>query len=337
MASNQLCKLTALSQKFLTVSLVSATMLFSAGSVLAQPAQNEKATVAITSIVEHPALDAVRDGVKMALEDAGYIDGKKLRWIYQTAQGNASTAAQIARKFTGDQPDVIVAISTPSAQPLLANTKKIPIVFTAITDPIGAKLVPSWEASGTNVTGVSNILDVPRQIDLILEVVPAAKRVGIIYNPAEANSTYYVKQMQELLPQRGMVAVVVAAPRSVDVSTAARSLIGKVDVIYTPSDNNLMSAYEGVAQAAAEGKIPLVGADPNSAPRGAAAALGVDYTELGLQTGRMVLRILNGEKPGDIKPERGEKLELIINLKAAQAQGFTMPQALIDRADKVIE
>ncbi|MGL4668919.1 MAG: ABC transporter substrate-binding protein [Saezia sp.] len=316
---------------------MSAVTFLGGANAVAQPAADAKVTIAITSIVEHPALDAVRDGVKLAMEEAGYHDGKNLRWIYQTAQGNVGTAAQIARKFAGDQPDVIVAISTPSAQTMLASTKKIPIVFSAITDPIGAKLVPSWEASGTNVTGVSNILDIPRQIDLILQTLPSAKRVGIIYNPAEANSSYYVQQMQELMPARGLTPVVVAAPRSVDVSTAARSLIGRVDVIYTPSDNNVISAYEGVAQAAMEGKIPLVSADPTSVSRGATVGLGVDYTELGAQTGRMVLRILNGEAPGTIKPERGEKLVLIVNLKAAQAQGFTVPQALIDSADKVIE
>jgi len=337
MILNQFGRATKLSRLLLTASVASVAMFLGATNAAAQPAADAKVTVAVTSIVEHPALDAVRDGVKLALEEAGYVDGKNLRWIYQTAQGNMGTAAQIARKFAGDQPNVIVAISTPSAQTLLANTKKIPIVFSAITDPIGAKLVPSWDASGTNVTGVSNILDVPRQIDLIQQVVPDAKRVGIIYNPAEANSAYYVKQMEALLPERGLTPVVVAAPRSVDVSSAARSLIGRVDVIYTPSDNNVVSAYEGVAQAANEGKIPLIGADPTSAPRGAAVTLGVDYTELGAQTGRMVLRILNGEKPGDITPERGEKLELVINLKAAQAQGLTLSQELIDSADRIID
>lgn len=305
--------------------------------VMAQATADKKVTVAVTSIVEHPALDAVRDGVKIALEEAGYQEGKNLQWVYQTAQGNTGTAAQIARKFAGDTPDVVVAISTPSAQTLLASTKTIPIIFSAITDPIGAKLVPSWELSKTNVTGVSNILDVPSQIDLIVEAVPAVKRIGIIYNPAEANSAYYVKQMQELLPQRGLTPVVVAAPRSVDVSTAARSLVGKVDVIYTPSDNNVISAFEGVAQAGKEGNIPVISADPTSVARGASIGLGVDYKELGLQTGRMVLRVLNGEQPGDIKPERGEKLELIVNLKAAQDQNFTVPQSIIERATTVFE
>ena len=199
----------------------------------ALPAAAQQKSVAVTSIVEHPALDAVRDGVKEALQKAGLEDGKTLRWQYQTAQGNAGTAGQIARKFVGDQPDVIVAISTPSAQALLATTKNIPIVFSAVTDPVAGQLTPSWDASGTNVTGVSNALDLTKQAEMIRRILPQAKRVGVVYNPGEANSATVIKQLRELLPKYGMTLVEAAAPRSVDVATSARSLLGKVDLFYT--------------------------------------------------------------------------------------------------------
>lgn len=293
--------------------------------------------VAVTSVIEHPALDEVRDGVKEALASAGYVDGKNLRWQYQTAQGNVATAAQIARKFVGDNPAVIVAISTPSAQTVLSSTKDIPIVFSAITDPIGAKLIAGWEPSGTNVTGVSNVLDVSKQVDLIQEVVPGAKRIGVVYNPAEANAAYYVKELQRLLPERGLTLVTASAPRTVDVGSAARSLVGKVDVFYSVSDNNVVAAYEALAKVAADAKLALVSTDPKTAARGATVAMGVDYHELGLQTGRMVLRILNGEKPGEINPEMGQKLDLVVNLKAAQMQGVTVPASVIERAAQVIK
>lgn len=146
---------------------------------------DEQKSVAVTAIVEHPALDAARDGVKEALQEAGYEDGKNLKWQYQSAQGNTGTAAQIARKFIGDKPDVIVGIATPSAQALVAATKSIPIVFSTVTDPVGAHLTPSWEASGTNVTGVSDMLALDKQIELIKKVVPGAKRIGMVYNPAK--------------------------------------------------------------------------------------------------------------------------------------------------------
>ncbi len=309
-----------------------ALALAAAGPVAAQ-----QKSVAVTAIVEHPALDAVRDGVKAALEQAGFVAGKNLQWQYQSAQGNTGTAAQIARKFIGDNPDVIVAIATPSAQAVVAATKTVPVVFSAVTDPVAAKLVPSWEPSGTNVTGVSDLLALDKQMDLLQQVVPNAKRIGMVYNPGEANSVVVVKELKELLPKRGLTLVEAPAPRSVDVSSAARSLIGKVDVIYTNTDNNVVSAYESLVKVGQDAKLPLVASDTDSVKRGAIAALGVNYRDLGEQTGRMVVRILKGEKPGAIKPEVSTKLELFVNPGAAERQGVQLSDALIKSAAQVVK
>lgn len=294
-------------------------------------------SVAVTAIVEHPALDAVRDGVKDALKAAGYEEGKNLKWQYQSAQGNTGTAAQIARKFVGDKPDAIVAIATPSAQAVVAATKSVPVVFTAVTDPVAAKLVKSWEPSKNNVTGVSDLLALDKQIDLIKQVVPGAKRVGMVYNPGEANSVVVVKEMKELLAKQGMTLVEASAPRSVDVGSAARSLIGKVDVVYTNTDNNVVSSYEALVKVGQEAKLPLVASDTDSVKRGAIAALGINYRDLGEQTGRMVARILKGEQPGDIKPETSTKLELFVNPGAAEKQGVKLPEALVKSAAQVVQ
>ncbi|MBN9405981.1 MAG: ABC transporter substrate-binding protein [Burkholderiales bacterium] len=301
------------------------------------PARAQEKSVAVLAIVEHPALDAVRDGVQAALKDAGYESGKNLKWQYQSAQGNTGTAAQIARKFVGDKPDAIVGIATPTAQAAVAATKTVPIVFSAVTDPVAAKLVPSWEPSHTNVTGVSDLLQLDKQIDLIKQVVPGAKRVGMVYNPGEANSVVVVKEMKDLLAKRGMSLVEASAPRSVDVSSAARSLVGKVDVIYTNTDNNVVSAYESLVKVGQDAKIPLVASDTDSVKRGAIAALGINYRDLGEQTGRMVVRILKGEKPGDIKPETSSKLELYVNPGAAEKQGVKLSDALIKSAAQVVK
>jgi putative ABC transport system substrate-binding protein len=306
--------------------------LSSAGAQAAEPVKS----VAVTTIVEHPALDAVRDGVKEALAKAGYVAGQNLRWQYQTAQGNVGTAAQIARKFVGDQPDVIVAISTPSAQALLAATKRIPIVFSAVTDPVAGQLTPSWAASGSNMTGVSNALDLQRQIDLIRRIRPQARRLGVVYNPGEANSASVIQQLRQLLPQQGMTLVEAAAPRSVDVAAAARSLLGKVDLFYTNNDNAVMSAYEAIAKVANDARVPLLSADTDSVKRGALAAYGIDYHELGLQTGAMVVRILKGEAAGAIEPERGARLRLVVNLDAAARQGVQLPPDLLASAQSVL-
>jgi len=251
--------------------------------------------------------------------------------------GTTGTAAQIARKFVGDQPDAIVGIATPSAQALVAATKDIPLVFSAVTDPVAAKLVPSAAASGTNVTGVSDALELDKQIELIKRVAPNAKRVGMVFNPGEANSVVVLEQMRTLLPKHGMTLVDAAAPRSVDVGSAARSLIDKADVFYTSTDNNVVSAYEALVKVGMDAKIPLVAADTDSVARGAVAAYGMDYKAIGVQTGEMVVRILKGEKPGDIAFETSNKLSLHVNPGAAQKQGVTLSEALIKDASKVVQ
>lgn len=294
-------------------------------------------SVAITAIVEHPALDAIRDGVQDALKRAGYVAGKNLRLQYQSAQGNTATAGQIARKFIGDRPDVIVAIATPSAQAVVAATRDIPVVYSGVTDPVAAQLLKSLEPSGTNVTGVSDALALEKQIDLIKVIVPQAKRVGIVYNPGEANSAVVVKQLQALMSKSGLTLVEAAAPRSVDVASAARSLIGKVDVFYSNTDNNVTSAYEALARVANDARIPLIAGDTSAVQRGAAAALGVNYRELGVQTGQIVVRILKGEAPGSIASQTGQKLELHLNPAAAQKQGATLSDALIKSAAHVVK
>jgi putative ABC transport system substrate-binding protein len=304
---------------------------------IAAPVHAQQKSVAVTAIVEHPALDAVRDGVKQGLAEEGFEEGKNLKWQYQSAQGNTGTAAQIARKFVGDRVDVIVAIATPSAQAVVAATKNIPLVYSAVTDPVAAKLVPSMGPSGTNVTGASDALELDKQIDLIKRVAPDAKRVGMVFNPGEANSIVVLEQMREALPKHGMSLVEAAAPRSVDVGSAARSLIGKADVFYTSTDNNVVSAYEALVKVGMDAKIPLVAADVDSVARGAVAAYGMDYRGLGVQTGKIVARILKGEKPGDIASETSNKLELHVNPGAAGKQGITLSDELVKSAAKVIQ
>jgi putative ABC transport system substrate-binding protein len=305
------------------------------GVLAAAPAQAQ--SVAVTSIVEHPALDAVKEGVRQALTAAGYTEAKGLKWQFQTAQGNNAIAAQIARKYVGDKPDVIVAIATPMAQAVVASTKTIPVVFSAVTDPVAAQLVPGVGASGTNVTGVSDALPLEKQIDLIKKIVPNAKKIGMVYNPGEANSVVVVKQLRELLPKAGLTLVEATAPRTVDVGAAARSLVGKVDAIYTNTDNNVVSAYEALVKVGEAAKIPLIAADTDSVKRGAIAALGVNYHDIGVQTGRLVVKILKGAKPGDLAWETSSRLELYVNPGAAARQGVKLPDSLIKSATKVVK
>ncbi|OCG72084.1 ABC transporter substrate-binding protein [Gilliamella sp. Occ3-1] len=292
--------------------------------------------VAITAIVEHPSLDQIRDGVKDELADSGYTLNKNLTVQYKSAQGSSATAAQIARQFVASKPDVIVAIATPSAQATAAATKQIPIVFAGITDPIAAKLIKDWQPAGTNITGVSDYQEIGPQIEFMKKIVPNVKSVGYIYSPSEINSTVVLKNLQTLLSQQNINFIAVPAQRTADISTAANTLKGKVDLIYTTTDNNVVSAYESLVKFANENKIPLLASFPDAIERGAVAAYGMSYYDVGRQSGKLVVRILKGEKPGSITPEIGQALRLVVNTDAAKKQGVALPPEVIQSADKVI-
>ena len=236
----------------------------------------------------------------------------------------------------GSQPAAILAISTPAAQAVVAATKQIPVVYGAVTDPVAAQLVKTMGPSGTNVTGVSDRLEPGRQVELIRKIVPSVKTVGMIYNPAEANSKVAVNEMTAALSKAGIELVEAAAPRSVDVGQAARRLVGKVDLIYTGTDNNVVAAYEAVAKVGNDAKIPLVAADTGSIRRGALAVLSVDYRDLGKQAGKQIVRILKGEKPGDMASETSENLVLILNLEAARKQGVELSAQLQSEASEIL-
>ncbi|MBK3736401.1 ABC transporter permease [Azospirillum brasilense] len=293
-------------------------------------------TVAITAIVEHPALDATRDGVIEALKAAGYTPGDSLKVEYQSAQGNPATAAQIARQFAGARPDVIVPISTPSAQAVVASTRDIPVVFTAVTDPVGAQLVRSLDKPGANVTGVSDMAPVAEHVALIREIVPSVKRLGVLYNAGEPNSVSLVKALKDEAQKAGLTVVEATATKSADAQPAARSLVGKADAIYVPLDNTVVSALESVVAVGQQAKLPVFSADTDSVARGTVASIGFDYRQVGRQTGEAVVRILKGEKPGDVPVTFAKGTDLFVNPKSAAAMGVTIPEAVTRRATKVV-
>ncbi len=299
-------------------------------------AQAQTKTVAITAIVQHPALDATRDGVVEALKAAGFIPGQNLTVEYQSAQGNPATAAQIARQFAGSKPDVIVPISTPSAQAVAAATRVIPVVFTAVTDPVAAQLVKSLEKPGANITGLSDLSPVAAHVALIREILPAAKRLGVLYNPGEPNSVVLVKILKEEAAKAGFSVAEASVPKSSDAQPAVRSLVGKVDAVYIPLDNTVVSALESVITVGRQAKLPVFTADTDSVARGAAASIGFDYLQVGKQTGAIVARILKGEKPADIPVSFAQGTDLVVNPASASAMGVTIPDAVLARATKTV-
>lgn len=330
--------------KLIGVSLLSA-VLFGCGGDKAPTEQKTETpattadakTVAITAIVEHPSLDAVRKGAIEALAQEGYKEGQNLTVNFQSAQGNMGTAGQIAKQFAADNPDAIIAIATPSAQAVVSATTTVPVVFSAVTEPVEAKLVSKLDGSGTNVTGASDVLPLEPQVVLIKELLPNVKNIGFVYSPGEVNSTVTLKNLKAVAQTQGVTIVEAPAQKSSDIAMAAQSLVGKVDMIYTSTDNNVVNAYEALAKVAKEGKIPLVSSDPGVIDRGASVVLGVNYHQLGVETGKITARIFKGEKAGDIPVYSASELDLFVNKKNASEQGLTVPQSILDKAQKVIE
>ena len=293
-------------------------------------------TLAITQIVEHPSLDAMRQGIIDELADNGYVEGQNLTVNFQSAQGNTATAGQIAKQFAGDNPDAIVAISTPSAQSIVASTKTIPVIYTAISDPVAAKLINENNVPiQSNVTGLSSELPIAPQLDNIQKIVPDAKTIGYVYSPGEINSVVVLNQLKKLAPARGLKILDVTANRPTDVAMATRSLAGRVDVIYTSLDNNVVSGFEAMAGAANELDIPIIASDEFSVRRGATAALGVNDYDFGRTTGKMVYRVLNGEAVNTIKPEVMNTLTLYASPKHAAEQGVSLTDDLLKNAINV--
>lgn len=292
-------------------------------------------TVSVTQIVEHPALDAMRNGVMDRLKERG----ADVSYNVHIAQGNMATNVQIISQIKGEKPDLVLAIATPGAQAAAQKIQDIPIVFTGVTDPVSAGLVKDLQNSGDgNVTGMSDFSPMDKHVALIREIVPTAKTIGVIYNAGEPNSVVLVDALTAEAAKAGMAVEGASVANSSGVYQAAKSLVGRADVVYVPTDNTVVSALESAIKVCTQNRLPLIVADVDSVDRGAIAAVAVDYYKMGLQTGDMAYRILvEGVAPGDIPVEFLNDLNLHVNKKAAAAMGVTLPEATIARAAKVVE
>jgi putative ABC transport system substrate-binding protein len=298
---------------------------------------NKVLKLGVIQIVEHPSLDAARNGFLEVLQENGYIEGENLQVDFQNAQGDMPTAKTIANKFVSDKKDIILAIATPTSQAIAGTTKDIPILITAVTDPVAAGLVKSMERPGTNVTGTTDMAPVKEQLALLKEIKPEIKRVGILYNTSETNSVVQVEIAEKAAKELGLELVKSVANNSSEVLQAAQALIGRVDGIYVPGDNTVVSALESVIQVANNNKLPLVVSEGDSVRRGALATLGLDYYKLGRQTGEMAIEVLNGRDPAKMPIQSQRDLNVVVNLKAAVAMGIEIPKSVIDKASEIIE
>jgi putative ABC transport system substrate-binding protein len=311
------------------ISIVLLSLLLIVGGCSQSSSSNEEVVIGVTQIVEHESLNAAFDGFKKALEENGYIEGENVKYDVQIAQGEMSNSQTIAQNFVGDKVDLIFANSTPSAQSALNATKEIPIVFTSVTDPVGAELVKSFDEPGANITGTSDTHPeaISKTVNFAINEV-GAKKIGVIFNSGEQNSQVQVDEIKKVATENGAEIVEVSVSTSAEVKQATESLVGRVDAIYVPTDNTVVSALDAVISVANEKDIPLFAGELDSMKKGAVAASGFSYFDLGYETGLMAVEILEGKKkPSEIPVAYPKSFNLMINKLAADEQGVEIQEA----------
>jgi putative ABC transport system substrate-binding protein len=296
-------------------------------------------TMSLITMNDTPQLLEVKEGLIQGLAAHGYTDGKNLKIDFKSAQGNFGTAQQIVRQFIGDKPDIIVTITTPTSQAAVAATKDIPIIFTTVTDPVKSKLVTQLQHPGGNASGISDVVPTELQLNIVKEIVPNLKTLGLVYDPSLDNARSTVESIKELAPKMGFKTVESPAMGINNVPSAGQALVGKVDAIFVPNDTTVYGAFESLVKVAQDGKVPIFTAERRSVQRGAVATVGFDFVDMGKKTADMVDKVLKGAKPGDLDVQYMKdipgSLALYVNKASAEKMGVTLKPDLLKRAAQV--
>jgi ABC-type uncharacterized transport system, periplasmic component len=292
--------------------------------------------IGITQIVSHPTLDVARQAIIDGLKSEGFEDGKNIAIDFQNAEGDMALATSIGQKFANDKKDLVISITTPVSQAMAKTNPDRPIVFCLVTDPVGAGLLKNPSAPEGNITGVTDFYKIENHLDLIKELLPNAKTIGLLYNAGEANSVALVeKEEKPKAEAMGYKTVSATASSSAEILAAVQSLVGRVDVISITTDNTIVSGLEAVLKVAAENKIPVVVSDVDSVKRGALAAYGMNNVSMGNKAGIMAAKILKGTAISQLPVETATDYELQINQTAAKAMGVTIPDSIVKKAVKI--
>lgn len=291
----------------------------------------KKFKIGVIQLVDHDALDASYEGFKAAIKNAGYLEGETVEYIYHNAQGEQSNCTTIAEQLKSENCDLILAIATPAAQAVANAIKDVPILVTAVTDPAQAELVATNRNPGGNVSGTSDLNPVGEQIDLLQQIAPNAKNVGLFYCSSEDNSKLQISMAKDELAKKGLNGIEFTVTQLTEIQSVVESMAGKVDAIYIPTDNLLASGMATASQAAIKAGIPLIVGESGMVANGGLATRGLSYFNLGKQTGEMALEILlDGKNPGDMPIEylSDEYLEYAVNTETAKALNVTLPEIL---------
>ena len=297
-------------------------------------------TIGISQFAEHGSLDNCREGFLEGLKEAGIEEGKNLKVNYDNAQADTGTAGTIADSYVSKKVDLICAIATPSAMSAYnaAMSADIPVVYTAVSDPVGAGLAKEDGSNAGNITGSCDLLPVDEQLKMIRKMLPDAKKIGILYTTSEANSVSTIKEYKKVSDKYGFEIVDTGINTLADVDMAAADLVGKVDCICNLTDNTVVSALQTVIAAADEKNIPVFGSEIEQVKSGCLASMGIDYIALGKQTGEMAAKILKGESKAEEMPyEVCSGASLYVNTAVADKLNFELDQATVDGAAEVFD
>jgi putative ABC transport system substrate-binding protein len=315
-------------KKNLSCAVVFAAVL-SSGIFLCSAKKQKQVKIGVIQLVEHPALDSSYQGFVDGLKEAGYIDGKNIKIDYENAQGEQSNCVTIADKLITKRSDLIFAIATPAAQAVANKTSSIPIVVTAVTDPKTAGLVESNEKPGTNVTGTSDLTPVAAQIELLKKLLPSAKKIGLLYCSSEENSKFQINIAKAELKKNGLSFVDATVSNTNEVQQVVQSLVGKVDAIYTPTDNMIASTMATVALVANAAKLPVITGEEGMVQQGGLATYGINYYQLGKQASKMAIEIFkDGKKPSEMPIQYLSNCDFSYNPETAAILGVKIPDDL---------
>lgn len=328
-------KVSALMSLLLSVSILGGCSRSSAETSQELEKKEKVIKIGITQLAEHPALDAAREGFIEALKSKGFDNGKNIKIDYENAQGDIATAQTIAQNFVSQKEDLILAIATPSAQAAFNATKDIPILITAVTDPIKAGLTKSLDKPDANVTGTSDDVSAQKQLELLKKLVPNSKTVGILYNSSEVNSEIQLENIKKILPEFNLELKAVGVTNVNEISQALNSMTDKIDVLYVPTDNLVANAMPLISNTCFKNNIPIIGSEEGHVANGALATNGIDYKKLGFETGLMAVEVLSGKAVSELPIKTLSELSIVVNTDAAQKLNIQIPEDILSKAKKI--
>ncbi|HFU4001932.1 TPA: tryptophan ABC transporter substrate-binding protein [Streptococcus suis] len=302
-----------------------------------QSASSEKVKIGVLQFVTHDSLDEIYKGIKVGLEEGGYSTTDNLEIDFMNAEADQSQVQTMSKKLVDNGNELLIGIATPAAQGLANATTELPIIMGAVTDPVGANLVSDLKNPGGNITGVSDQTPVADAVSLIKEITPDAKTIGILYSSNEDNSKIQVEEFKAAAEEAGYTVLEYAVASSNELAATVEVATSKADVLFTPVDNTVASAFSTVVSVANKTKTPIFTSVEDMVEGGGVASVTLSQYDLGVATGKMAAKILDGANPADTPVQIFNEGTIVVNQKVAKELGITLSDDVINQASKVIE